>query len=92
MDAGWRVNSLARKLNLSPRQLERRFQRIHGVSPHRWIDMQRCTIASAELSRNKQSKWVAADIGFASASHFSRWFKAHMTLNATAFVQNAGRS
>lgn len=86
VDAGWRVNSLAGKLNLSPRQLERRFQRLIGVSPHRWIDMQRCAVASEGLSKHKQSKWVAGDVGFSSPAHFSRWFKAHMMLTATSFV------
>lgn len=85
--AGWRTGSLARELGMSSRQLERRFRREYRLTPHEWIDKHRCVIAVRELKERKQSKWIASDLGFASNAHFSRWFKAHMVVTASAFVQ-----
>lgn len=85
--SGWRAGSLARKLGLSQRQFERRVRQVHGMSPHEWIDRQRCIIAVRELKRRRQSKWVAGNLGFSSTAHFSRWFKARMLVTATTFVQ-----
>lgn len=70
------IAELARRVNLSPRQVERLFLRYERVSPGRYylglrIDRARELL----LYANGSIIDVAVATGFTSTSHFSHWFK-----------------
>lgn len=70
------VDEVARRVGLSPRQLERRFQRAVGASPTAAYRELRLRYASWLLSNTALSVTeVAVEAGFADGAHFSRQFR-----------------
>ena len=70
------IADLARRIALSPRQLERLFLRLEGVSPARYYLSVRIDRARELLLYSDRSIIdVAVASGFTSTSHFSHWFK-----------------
>lgn len=71
----WRVASLADLCGKSRRQFERHFLQAVGLSPKRFADVLRFQRALALLA---QANWplaqIAAELGYADQSHFSRAF------------------
>ena len=94
------VSELARRVGLSPRQLERRFQAVLGVSPAGAYRELRLRYAAWLLDNTALSVTdVAVESGFADGAHFSRQFRQaygrppslHRTASATALTNiNAG--
>lgn len=70
------VEEVASQLFISPRQLERAFQRTLGIAPNEFFRRQRLRHGHWLLSNTPRSvAQVANDCGFADSSHFSRHFK-----------------
>jgi AraC-like DNA-binding protein len=85
--AKYNARTLAALCRLSPRQLQRQFQRHLGITPQRWLDEQRLALAGPLLVSGESVKKVAFDLGFKQSSHFCRKFKAWRKLTPSEFVQ-----
>ena len=77
---------LAQLLNVTTRHLERLVHRDLDSTPQRWMDEQRMALARDLLLRGHSVKFVALEVGFRQASHFSRHFKHHHGVNPSDFV------
>ena len=72
------LGEIARRANLSVRQLERRFKQRLGCTPSRYYLELRLHHARLLLMRGASSILaIALAAGFASASHFSRRYREH---------------
>ena len=70
------MDEVARRVSLSPRQLERRFQQVLGVCPTAAYRELRMRYASWLLNNTALSVTeVAIEAGFADGAHFSRQFR-----------------
>ncbi len=70
------LNYLAEILNVSPRNLSRRFQKSTGTTTMKYLQKQRLQIAKQLLSNSSLSiEQIAQQVGFSSASVFGRGFK-----------------
>lgn len=70
--------ALAERINLSPRQLDRLFQREMGTTPMRYFKIMRLRYAEWLLHHTDSSiAEIAADCGFSDAAHLARDFSAH---------------
>lgn len=70
------IAELARRVHLSPRQLERLFLRFEGATPARYYLALRIDRAREILLYSDRAMIdVAVAVGFASTSHFAHWFK-----------------
>lgn len=71
-----RLDSIAAQVTLSPRQLERYFQRFLGMTPKRYYLLLRVDRARELLIyTNQPIIEIALAVGFCSTSHFSNWFR-----------------
>jgi len=87
--ADYCVATLARKLNVTPRQLERHFQTTQQMTPKVWIDNIRMKDAKRMLRRGASIKEVAIRIGFRYPEHFARAFeRVHGMAPSQAFPKN----
>ena len=69
---------LAKRINLSPRQLDRLFRQELGITPMRYFKIMRLRYADWLLHHTDSSiADIAADCGFADAAHLARDFHAH---------------
>ena len=76
-----RVEALAARVNLSPRQFSRRFAGVFDASPAQAIEMLRLDAARARLTETAAPvAQIAAAVGFASADVFTRAFVRHFGL------------
>ena len=88
LDEPFAAPALARRIGLSPSQLDRLFVRDLRVTPRRYFELRRLARARALLaSRSPSVKELAYQLGFAQASHFSAWFRRHLGLSPRAFRQ-----
>jgi AraC-like DNA-binding protein len=73
-----RVPQLLKRLNVSERQLERRFLRAIGVSPHQYIRILRFRAAVRSIKTNQFDRLsdVAYDFNYVDQSHFIKDVKA----------------
>jgi AraC-like DNA-binding protein len=77
----WSVADMARLVELSPVQLTRLCSRHLGESPHRLVERLRLDAASQELaSGTATAQEIAARVGFANVSHFTRRFRAQFAM------------
>lgn len=66
---------LANLVDLSPRQLNRRFQAVVGQTPSQYLQQARCTLASDLLQNtNLNITEVAAAVGYVDAGYFTKIF------------------
>jgi len=77
LDEDLDVESLARRVLMSPRTFARRFRAETGVTPHAWVTSQRVLRAEQLLERTEMSvDRIAAEVGFSNAAalrhHFTR--------------------
>ncbi|CAM3669415.1 MAG: GlxA family transcriptional regulator [Halomonas sp.] len=69
---------LAKRINLSPRQLDRLFRQELGITPMRYFKIMRLRYADWLLHHTDSSiADIAADCGFSDAAHLARDFHAH---------------
>jgi AraC-like DNA-binding protein len=71
-----RVTTLARLAGLSVSQLERQFQRLFQLSPHRYLMKLRLEHAAALLEGDDRIAAIAQACGYADQSAFTRQFRA----------------
>jgi AraC-like DNA-binding protein len=86
---GQPVAQLARALEISERQLERRFLDYAGATPKQFVRMLRVELAIA--ARHRGAAWadVAARCGFTDQAHMIRDFKALSGTTPEAFMRRA---
>ena len=84
-----RVDEVTERFGLTPRTLQRLFQRYVGVSPKWVLRRYRLHEAAAALAREQHRPWaeVAADLGYFDQSHFIRDFTAAIGLTPGAYAQ-----
>lgn len=70
------VTEVANSMHLSHKQFYNRFVAIFGKKPQQWMNEGRARIIQKEItSTRKQFKLIAAENGFASDTHFTRFCK-----------------
>ncbi|TXT37322.1 MAG: transcriptional regulator AraC family [Comamonadaceae bacterium] len=69
------LSELAAAVDLSPFYAARLFSRTVGLAPHAWRNQMRLNRAQAALRQGQSVTDVAALLGFADQSHFTRHFK-----------------
>jgi AraC-like DNA-binding protein len=69
------LRALADEAGISAAHLVRAFQRSTGVPPHAWLLQVRVAAGKERLARGEPIVGVAADLGFADQSHFTRCFR-----------------
>lgn len=73
------VNELAQAMNYSVSGFEKRFKRVFGVSPYKWITNQKAErIFHKVRTSNLGFKQISADFGFTSLSHFNDFCKTNL--------------
>jgi transcriptional regulator GlxA family with amidase domain len=73
--AKYRASQLARRCQISDRQLRRFFLEKFGVTPQDWISQLRLRKAPLLISTGQSIKVTAFELGFKQPSHFCREFK-----------------
>ena len=86
------LDSLAALAGMSRSRFAYHFAKAYGRSPMDYLQSVRLK-AAAKLLRSSDMlvKSIAAAVGFASRSHFSRAFRAEFGIDPTAFRERAGR-
>jgi transcriptional regulator GlxA family with amidase domain len=75
LDGSIQVEDLAMAAGLSVHHFARAFKQTIGVSPHRYLVQQRVERAAQLLGATDRSlSEIAAEVGFADQSHFSKNF------------------
>lgn len=74
-DCGFNATTLAARLGISIRQLQRLFARQLGCSPRAWLREERMQAAHRLVQRASTIKEVALALSFRQESHFSRDFR-----------------
>ena len=69
------VFDLAKLVQLSPRQFIRIFSNTFGTTPHRYVLNERVALAMELIAKGLLLTDIAANLGFASQSHFSDVFR-----------------
>ncbi|WP_433556931.1 AraC family transcriptional regulator [Pseudonocardia xinjiangensis] len=84
-----RVDDVTQRFGISPRTLQRLFQRYVGVSPKWVLRRYRLHEAAAALAREQHRPWaeVAAELGYFDQSHFIRDFTTAVGLTPAAYAQ-----
>ena len=85
-----RLSEVLRALNVSERQLERRFLRVVGVTPHRYIRLVRFQKAIRRLQGGlfDHLSDLAYDLGYADQAHFIKEFKEMSGQTPTTLVRS----
>ena len=84
--ASYHAGLLATSCGVSDRQLCRYFLLHHGVTAQAWLDRHRLSLAETMLSEGIKIEAVAKELAFSHASHFYRFFKAHMGATPHEFM------
>ena len=82
----YNAQRLAEAEGVSIRQLERDFRVKLGLSPQRWLDLEKLTVAKELLLAGSAVKRVAIELGYKRPSHFCRHFKLLMGVTPVEFV------
>jgi AraC-like DNA-binding protein len=71
-----KIAELAEKLNLSVRQLERRFKENSGLTPKQFLRTRRIRATAVDMLENENANWAnrALEMGFSDQSHLVREF------------------
>jgi AraC family cel operon transcriptional repressor len=87
VSARYDARELARLFDMSPRQLQRKFNRYMKRSPQDWLNEQRVMAARRLLLTGGSVKEVAFELGFKQVSHFCRQFKMYHHMTPSEFVK-----
>lgn len=74
-EAEFNPSKMASLCSISERQLQRIFKRHLRCTPSRWLRDLQCRLAKELIAQGYSSKAAAAELKFASESHFCREFK-----------------
>jgi AraC-like DNA-binding protein len=88
-----RVEDVAARFGMSPRSLQRLFQRYVGVSPKWVLSRYRLHEAAARLAEGTGGSWaeVAADLGYFDQPHFIRDFTRAVGMTPVAYADACRR-
>jgi AraC family transcriptional regulator len=90
--ARWRLDAIAREVFVSPTHLARRFRAVTGESIARYLLRLRLGLALDRLAGGERDlAALAADLGFASHSHFTARFRATFGVTPSAFRRSLDR-
>jgi AraC-like DNA-binding protein len=89
---GYKEKIIARKCNITVRQLQRIFKRDLGFGPEEWLTQLRLLDARYLLQESRQIKGVVADLGFKQESHFFRKFKEAYGTTPSHFLRVRSRA
>jgi AraC-like DNA-binding protein len=82
------VDAVARRFAMSPSHFAHRFRAVAGVSPMRYQKHTRLTEARAAMvAGDLRVHEIAARVGYESASHFTRDFKAQFGETPAAYAR-----
>lgn len=89
-----RVDQVSTRFGISPRTLQRLFQRYVGVSPKWVLRRYRLHEAAARLAEDVTSTWaeVAAELGYFDQPHFIRDFTRAVGLTPAAYAEACKRN
>jgi AraC-like DNA-binding protein len=84
-----KIAELARTLNLSARQLERRFKNSSGLTPKQYARARRLRATAVSLLENENLNWAsrAAAMGFTDQSHLTHEFVAVTGRSPNSFAE-----
>lgn len=84
-----KISELAEQLNLSTRQLERRFKKSSGLPPKQFARTRRIRAAAIDLVENKKVNWAnrAAEMGFADQAHLTHEFVSVTKRSPNSFAE-----
>lgn len=84
-----RIDQLAEKIGLSPRQLQRRFKKSSGLSPKRYARIRRIRATAAILVEADGVDWAdrALEMGFSDQSHMAHEFKTVTKRSPNSFAK-----
>lgn len=86
----WTVDEAAALCHISPATLTRRFREITGLTPMRYLKRLRLGEARrAMFTEGRSASQAASAVGYLSAAHFSRDYRAAYRLSPTADLQRA---
>ncbi|MBN2069317.1 MAG: AraC family transcriptional regulator [Opitutales bacterium] len=85
--AEYHPGKLAKRLNISSRQLQRYFRQATGEAPKDWLHRQRMKTALRMLKSEDTVKSVAYEVGYKQVSHFSRDFKQHFGITPSKVLK-----
>ena len=88
-DCSYNATTLAARLGISLRQLQRLFARQLGCSPRAWLREQRMQAAHRLLPRASTIKEVALALSFRQESHFSRDFRSRFGYTPSALQKSS---
>jgi len=87
-----RVERLARRSAMSPRNFARVFTEQVGITPARYVEELRLEAAKGRLeSRDGSVERIAADCGFGNAVNLRRVFQRHLGIGPREYVERFGR-
>ena len=88
-----KIAELAAQVNLSPRQLERRFKKSSGLSPKQFARTRRIRAAAVDLVENSRLNWAnrAAEMGFADQSHLTHEFVSVTRRSPNSFAEKVSQ-
>ena len=85
------VNSMAARVNMSPRTFARRFTEATGTTPHAWLLRQRVLYARRQLESGRDPiEVVAQRAGFGTAALLRHHFQRHTGVAPTAYRRSFG--
>jgi AraC-like DNA-binding protein len=87
-----RLADLARACDETPLRLLRAFRAAYGLPPHRYQLQRRVQLAQGRLQAGVELAALAADLGFADQSHFTRMFKSVVGVPPGAYQRAAASS
>ena len=80
------VNSMAARVNMSPRTFARRFAEATGTTPHSWLLRQRVLYARRQLESTREPiELIAQRSGFGTAALLRHHFQRHTGVAPTAY-------
>jgi methylphosphotriester-DNA--protein-cysteine methyltransferase len=84
-----KISELAAAVNLSVRQLERRFQKSAGLSPKQYVRARRIRATAINILDAAETNWAnrAAEMGFTDQSHLSHEFSALTGRSPNSFAE-----
>lgn len=85
----WTLDAMARAANMSRSAFAARFKEVIGRTPADYVTEWRLTIAQEQLRAGTSVSAVAAELGYASASAFSRTFAQRLGRSPRAWLASA---
>jgi AraC-like DNA-binding protein len=88
-----KIAELAGELNLSSRQLERRFKAVSGLSPKQFARTRRLRATAVALVENTNVNWAdrAAEMGFTDQSHLTHEFVSVTKRSPNSFAEKVSQ-